>query len=112
VYLNLQAHLRDKLVKQIDTLPLDQLDKMLEVTFPYIVYEELREVHLAILKRHPNIPQPFLRQLGTNSDLYAILPLQVQRQIWQVCLSYFTVIQTDILFRLMRICLGTEYSRC
>lgn len=60
---------------------------MLEVTFPYIVYEELREVHLAILKRHPNIPQPFLRQLGANSELYALLPLPVQRQIWQVSLK-------------------------
>lgn len=47
-------------------------------------YEELREVPLAILKRHPSIPATYLRKIGSKPDIYAVCPIQVQRQIWQV----------------------------
>jgi hypothetical protein len=46
--------------------------------------EELRDIPLAILKRHPNIPATYLRRIGAKPEIYAICPIQVQRQIWQI----------------------------
>jgi hypothetical protein len=52
----------------------------------HIGLEELRDIPLAILKRHPNIPVTYLRRIGAKPEIYAICPIQVQRQIWQVSL--------------------------
>jgi hypothetical protein len=51
---------------------------------PWPGLEELRDIPLAILKRHPNIPATYLRRIGAKPEIYAICPIQVQRQIWQI----------------------------
>jgi hypothetical protein len=67
-----------------------RLQVLLEETFPYISFEEMRIIPFTIMKKHPHIPLPFLLQLAHNPDLYRECPIEVKRQIWHV---------TDELFR-------------
>lgn len=89
-YKSLLQMLRQHLLDQINTLSFDKLQVLLEETFPYISFEEMRIIPFTIMKKYPRIPLPFLLQLAHSPELYHECPIEVKRQIWHV---------TDDLFR-------------
>lgn len=50
------------------------LEALLEQTFPYVSFEELRAVPLAIMRRMPEVPTRFLKKLSANPQLYKVHP--------------------------------------
>lgn len=62
---------------------------MLEQTFPFIGFPELRDIPLSVLTRMAHIPLAFLKELAAKSELYEICPLPVKQQIWQINQSLF-----------------------
>lgn len=52
----------------------------MEQTFPYISFEELRAVPLAIMKKMPEVPPRFLRRLSENVLLYKVCQYSVSFQ--------------------------------
>eukprot|EP00742_Colponemidia_sp_Colp-10_P006623 GILJ01007097.1.p1 GENE.GILJ01007097.1~~GILJ01007097.1.p1 ORF type:complete len:559 (+),score=89.17 GILJ01007097.1:45-1721(+) len=90
-YKGLMQTLREKLLASIPTLGQTQLDSLLSETFPYIAIPELQCIPLALLERHPKVPEPFLQKLADARDtsLYKDLPLSVKIQIWEVVQDLF-----------------------
>lgn len=68
----------------LDIFIITRLPNLLEQSFPFISFPELREIPLTVLARMNQIPVPFLHQLSINQELYQTCPLEVKRQIWQV----------------------------
>lgn len=82
----LLATLRDAFVSSIPSLPkaryeifllleklmLQRADELLLTTFPYIRFEELRAIPLAILDSYQKIPHKYLVQLSQDKELYKV----------------------------------------
>eukprot|EP01112_Ceratiomyxa_fruticulosa_P015274 TRINITY_DN4466_c1_g1_i1.p1 TRINITY_DN4466_c1_g1~~TRINITY_DN4466_c1_g1_i1.p1 ORF type:complete len:612 (-),score=116.17 TRINITY_DN4466_c1_g1_i1:71-1906(-) len=89
VYLRILERLKLNLLKQIETTHDDKnLEALLEQTFPYISFEELRAVPFAIMKQMPEVPPRFLRKL-IDTKLYEHCPIEVKRQMWLMDESLF-----------------------
>jgi len=84
IHKSLLLSLRSELLERIGEIGEESLSSLLSSTFPYIGFEELRPVAIAVMKRHPSIPRPFLEQLAANPTLYQECPLSVKQQIWTV----------------------------
>lgn len=89
IHLSLCSALRDQLVAKIQTLDKEKLENLLEQTFPYISFEQLRAIPMAILKKLEAVPLKFLKQLALNPELYKECPIEVKRQIWLTNESLF-----------------------
>lgn len=84
IYKNILSSLRQQLLDKVAGLDQDKLKTLLEETFPYISFEELKAVPYAIMKRLKSIPLPFVMELAHNPELYHDSPVEVRRQIWRV----------------------------
>ncbi|KAK5581232.1 hypothetical protein RB653_001263 [Dictyostelium firmibasis] len=85
LYLNLLTSLKKDLLLKINTLNKNELEKLLEQTFPYIGFEELQEIPMNVMKRlTPEVPVAFLLKLAEAEELYEQCPIEVKRQIWIV----------------------------
>eukprot|EP01104_Vermistella_antarctica_P006191 TRINITY_DN1690_c0_g1_i1.p1 TRINITY_DN1690_c0_g1~~TRINITY_DN1690_c0_g1_i1.p1 ORF type:complete len:785 (+),score=188.16 TRINITY_DN1690_c0_g1_i1:164-2518(+) len=84
VYQNVFIRVKDKLIDVIEkgSLSTDQMDRLLNSTFPYLGFPDLRCIPLAILNRHPMVPRAFLIQIASSPSLYCECPIEVKRQIW------------------------------
>eukprot|EP00164_Ancoracysta_twista_P011516 GFYU01017761.1.p1 GENE.GFYU01017761.1~~GFYU01017761.1.p1 ORF type:complete len:790 (+),score=160.78 GFYU01017761.1:340-2370(+) len=60
-----------------------ELSEMLEKTFPYVSFPELREIPLTVLSKLKSIPVVYLDKLSSSEDIYEALPMEVRRQIWE-----------------------------
>ena len=78
----LLASLRAQLVAAVPRLPPATLDTLLERTFPYLAFEELRPVPLAVLAAHAAIPEAYLHQIAAHDEVYSACPLSVKQQVW------------------------------
>eukprot|EP00049_Salpingoeca_infusionum_P011020 m.190309 g.190309 ORF g.190309 m.190309 type:complete len:651 (-) comp14814_c0_seq1:111-2063(-) len=87
--LTIVRHLRNHLVMRLPTLPKDKLTPLLIQTFPYIQLEELCDIPLAILNRHPAIPQKILKHLKDQDAVLAKCSLDVKQQVWQYSPTLF-----------------------
>lgn len=83
IYCGVMTRLREQLVSSIAKLPHEQLDAILEQTFPFISVDELQVVPFTVLERHPKIPRKFLTQLAANRGVYVRLPVSIKQQVWQ-----------------------------
>lgn len=83
-YNALLGKLRQELLLRIETFSQDQLQRMLEATFPYIEFRELRAIPIAILSRQQDTPEMYLRELTENRRIMLELPVHVRRKIMLV----------------------------
>ncbi|RQM20934.1 hypothetical protein B5M09_010194 [Aphanomyces astaci] len=76
------------LLKRIHSKKMDdaQLQKLLELTFPYLEMRELRAIPIAVLATQSSTPASFLQELcdHDNRALLEHLPLLVKRRIWAI----------------------------
>ena len=56
---------------------------MLQNTFAYTGFEELKEIPFTVMKHLQVVPSNFLKQLASDPRLYQNCPLEIKRQIWQ-----------------------------
>lgn len=83
-YNALLGKLREELLLRVETFSQDQLQRMLEATFPYIEFRELRAIPIAILSRQQYTPEMYLRELTENRRIMMDLPVHVRRKIMLV----------------------------
>nr|CCA18079.1 conserved hypothetical protein [Albugo laibachii Nc14] len=83
-YTFLLQSLLHELQLRITQLDEQQLQSLLDKTFPYIEFRELRSLVIAILSRQEHTPSIFLHQLTENQKLLAELPVVVRRKIMHV----------------------------
>uniref|UniRef100_K3WV95 Bromo domain-containing protein n=1 Tax=Globisporangium ultimum (strain ATCC 200006 / CBS 805.95 / DAOM BR144) TaxID=431595 RepID=K3WV95_GLOUD len=84
VYNSLLDKLLQEMLLRIDELPQEELQRVLEVTFPYIEFRELRAIPIAILSRQEDTPEVYLRELTENRKILNELPVHVRRKIMHV----------------------------
>lgn len=82
IYLSVLTHLRTKLLEKVETSSPETINQLLKETFPYVKIKELRDVTMAVLKRHKDIPPKYLDVLATDAELFAECPMDVKRQVW------------------------------
>lgn len=82
VYSSLVNSLKEQLVDRISTLDNNKLATLLEQSFSYIGFEEVRAVPMTILRAMKEVPNRYLKQLALNRNLYDQCPIEVKRQIW------------------------------
>ncbi len=87
LYSGLLFFMRDAFVRQLNSLPFhsnQDKEKVLEIVFPYIGFEELRPIVFAVLEKLDKIPNKFLKQLKNKADLFEGLSIKVKRQVWEI----------------------------
>jgi hypothetical protein len=72
--------LRDR----IEAMPQGTLLSLLDASFPYIGIEELKAIPLAALEHLKPVPSSYLKQISRNVELFRQLPVEVQRQCWEL----------------------------
>ncbi|MCJ1461802.1 Cofactor of BRCA1 [Pseudocyphellaria aurata] len=75
---------KKQLFKFMEHVPPEALLDLLEVSFPYIGLRDLKDVPLAILHKINPVPAVYLRQIAADNDLFRELPIDVQRQVWDM----------------------------
>ena len=73
-----------ELRERIRTMPQGALLSLLDASFRYVTIEELRAVPLAVLERLKPVPSSYLKQISRDVDLFRQLPVEVQRQCWEL----------------------------
>lgn len=84
MYSSLLNNMLQEMLLRIQELPQSELQRVLEATFPYIEFRELRAIPIAILSRQEDTPEAYLRELTENRRILAELPIHVRRKILQV----------------------------
>ncbi|CAI5717016.1 unnamed protein product [Hyaloperonospora brassicae] len=84
LYHSLLDQMKKEMLLRIADLPQSDLPRVLEQTFPYIEFRELRAVPIAVLARQDETPALYLRELTENRRILAELPVHVRRKILQV----------------------------
>ncbi|RLN56162.1 hypothetical protein BBJ29_003313 [Phytophthora kernoviae] len=84
MYQSLLEQMKREMLLRIADLPQSELARVLEQTFPYIEFRELRAIPIAVLARQEETPELYLRELTENRRILAELPVHVQRKILQV----------------------------
>eukprot|EP01133_Synstelium_polycarpum_P007360 gene7360-8573_t len=79
LYTSLLQCLRDDLLTRINSQSSHELETLLDKSFPYIGFEELKSVPMSIMKLMVEVPYRFLKKLSETPDLY-----EVKRQIWMI----------------------------
>ena len=72
--------LRDR----IESMPQGTLLSLLDASFPYIGIEELKAIPLTALEHLKPVPSSYLKQISRNVELFRQLPVEVQRQCWEL----------------------------
>ncbi|TMW67650.1 hypothetical protein Poli38472_011270 [Pythium oligandrum] len=84
VYGSLLDKLMQEMLLRINELSQEELQRVLEATFPYIEFRELRKIPIAILARQEETPEMYLRELTENRRILNELPVHVRRKIMHV----------------------------
>ncbi|GMF11194.1 unnamed protein product [Phytophthora lilii] len=84
MYQSLLEQMKKEMLLRIADLPQSELPRVLEQTFPYIEFRELRAIPIAVLARQEETPELYLRELTENRRILAELPVHVRRKILQV----------------------------
>uniref|UniRef100_A0AAV1URK1 Bromo domain-containing protein n=1 Tax=Peronospora matthiolae TaxID=2874970 RepID=A0AAV1URK1_9STRA len=84
LYHSLLDQMKKEMLLRIADLPQSDLPRVLEQTFPYIEFRELRAIPIAVLARQEETPALYLRELTENRRILAELPVHVRRKILQV----------------------------
>jgi hypothetical protein len=84
MYQSLLGQMKREMLLRIAELPQSELPRVLEQTFPYIEFRELRAIPIAVLARQEDTPELYLRELTENRRILAELPVHVRRKILQV----------------------------
>ncbi|KAF4039379.1 Cofactor of BRCA1 (COBRA1) [Phytophthora infestans] len=81
MYHSLLEQMKKEMLLRIADLPQSELPRVLEQTFPYIEFRELRAIPIAVLARQEDTPELYLRELTENRRILAELPVHVRRKI-------------------------------
>ena len=73
-----------QLAERIKVMPQGTLLSLLDASFRYVTIEELRAVPLAVLERLKPVPSSYLKQISRDVELFRRLPVEVQRQCWEL----------------------------
>ncbi|KAL3672913.1 hypothetical protein V7S43_002215 [Phytophthora oleae] len=84
MYQSLLEQMKKEMLLRIADLPQSELPRVLEQTFPYIEFRELRAIPIAVLARQEDTPDLYLHELTENRRILAELPVHVRRKILQV----------------------------
>ncbi|KYQ96921.1 hypothetical protein DLAC_04241 [Tieghemostelium lacteum] len=85
LYFNLFSLLKENLLTKVSQMNSKELEVLLEQTFPYIGFDELKAIPMTVMKRlTPNVPHVYLLRLAETLDLYEQCPIEVKRQIWLI----------------------------
>ncbi|KAI9916698.1 hypothetical protein PsorP6_017105 [Peronosclerospora sorghi] len=84
VHQSLLDQMKKEMLLRIADLPQSDLPHVLEQTFPYIEFRELRAIPIAVLARQEETPDRYLREITENRRILAELPIHVRRKILQV----------------------------
>lgn len=84
VYQSLLEQMKKEMLLRIADLPQSELPRVLEQTFPYIEFRELRAIPIAVLARQEDTPELYLRELTENRRILTELPVHVRRKILEV----------------------------
>ena len=60
------------------------MTELLTASFPFLGYDELREIPYTVMKKLGVVPQNILKNLQKDAKLQGFCPLEVKRQIWQI----------------------------
>ncbi|GAM18670.1 hypothetical protein SAMD00019534_018450 [Acytostelium subglobosum LB1] len=61
-----------------------KLEALLDKSFPYIGFEELKSIPMKVMQLMQDVPFRFLKKLSETPELYEQCPLEVKRQIWLI----------------------------
>lgn len=89
VHSSLLLHMQARLLEKLDSLDDKALSKLLELSFPYLHLEDVRDIVMRLLQRFPNIDEKYLLHIAEHPELYAVCPIAVKRQIWQINQGFF-----------------------
>ncbi|KAF1780918.1 Cofactor of BRCA1 [Phytophthora cactorum] len=84
MYQSLLEQMKKEMLLRIADLPQSELPRVLDQTFPYIEFRELRAIPIAVLARQEDTPEMYLRELTENRRILAELPVHVRRKILQL----------------------------
>jgi hypothetical protein len=78
------VRLRQELLAQLELPGItdETLIKLLQHCFPFIVFADLQQPVLAVMKKCTAIPAAYLQRLAASQELYDLCPVEVKRQIW------------------------------
>ncbi|TDH72717.1 hypothetical protein CCR75_002510 [Bremia lactucae] len=119
MYQSLLEQMIKEMLLRIAELPQRELPRVLEQTFPYIEYRELRAIPIAVLARQKDTPEMYLRELTENRRILAELPVHVRRKILMVdrrelllfveeCTREYVTTQLDWYLNHPAVCLATD----
>eukprot|EP01135_Chromosphaera_perkinsii_P000170 Nk52_evm66s32 gene=Nk52_evmTU66s32 len=83
---------RERLIKKIELEENDSqaLVKLLERSFPYVSFPELKRIPFAIMQKLPRIPGHYLATLSATEELYEECSIEIRRQIWESDIPLYT----------------------
>eukprot|EP01091_Cochliopodium_minus_P020018 TRINITY_DN8610_c0_g1_i1.p1 TRINITY_DN8610_c0_g1~~TRINITY_DN8610_c0_g1_i1.p1 ORF type:complete len:742 (-),score=231.36 TRINITY_DN8610_c0_g1_i1:82-2307(-) len=84
LYSSLMQTMKKNLLNMINHSSKEKLTELLTATFPYLGYDELKEIPFAAMKKLGVVPPNILKSLQKDTKLQNFCPLEVKRQIWQV----------------------------
>ncbi|POM57477.1 Hypothetical protein PHPALM_38007, partial [Phytophthora palmivora] len=79
IYQSLLDQMKKEMLLRIADLPQNELPRVLEQTFPYIEFRELRAIPIAVLARQEDTPELYLRELTENRRILSELPVHIWR---------------------------------
>jgi hypothetical protein len=71
------------LLDRIPAMGTEQLEGLLEASFPYLGIEELRSVPIRVMERIQLVPPNYLKLLAEDKAIFQHLPPKVQQEVWE-----------------------------
>lgn len=72
-----------ELLDRIPMMSTEQLEALLEASFPYLGIEELRSIPIRVMERIQLVPPNYLKLLAEDKAIFQHLPPKVQQEVWE-----------------------------
>jgi hypothetical protein len=72
-----------ELLDRIPGMATEQLEGLLEASFPYLGIEELRSIPIRVMERIQLVPPNYLKLLAEDKAVFQHLPPKVQQEVWE-----------------------------
>lgn len=75
LYHNIVLKMQENLLQSIPNQTSQNLEKLLELTFPYLNIEELKIIPLTILQKIEKIPEKYIATLAVSPNTFSVLKI-------------------------------------
>jgi hypothetical protein len=72
-----------ELLDRIPMMSTEQLEALLEASFPYLGIKELRSIPIRVMERIQLVPPNYLKLLAEDKAIFQHLPPKVQQEVWE-----------------------------